>query len=331
MNIPALLPRLAFVIALVVTAGCEALDDGDAPVDSAAQALVAEQSHQLAQGLFIDRLYALTPNQTLSAFTLPLNTSTDVDIEIRRGAAVVASARRAGGYADLVTYRNTLANQTTQYTVRLICFRGPCGFESAIGVGSDTEFNVGSAYLNQRSFTANTGRCCVGAQCRPAVAADWGADGECYCAPSSMAMALTAIGRVRIDRTRAVATALFGTNNTEGAALRGALETYTEQTYGVTCDYITGATTMWNRLRTALRAGQAVVLRSKGFSSAGHYVRVRGYRNGAIHVDDPYGAWSSFGNWSPRNTTSTMSRSGQGRWITWSAVSSGDAGLLICR
>lgn len=259
---------------------------------------------------------------TIQASVVSLAGDADLTVFTSNGARRVDSVKGTG-FIDNVSVR---INSTTgrQLMIRVSCYQGPCAAALNIARGNDSTFTASamstSVYVNQRSFTARSGKCTNSSGSTIA-------DGECMCAPASAANALGALGRVPIGMVRSTASDLFATNNAGGAGNRVRLMERLMSNYGYpACVESRSALDAFSNLRT----GGLVLLRSSRFSGAGHYVRLTGYTPTHFVVDDPYGWWSSRNVWSPANTTDATSRSGFYRSYLRASLIDSDASFILC-
>jgi hypothetical protein len=275
--------------------------------------------------------FSLSSTESLAAYVHPYNEVGDIDLYLYKWNPAtlswnfVKSSVNVSGYFDLIFTPPYVSGWEGQYYLQMYCFMGPCSFGSYITKGDDQDFHTQSVYLNQRSFTTNTNSCKNDSNV-------WVADGECMCADASAAMALVADGKRKISQLASSAQDLFdNTNEANGAANRWALMNRLKANYGYTnCSDLT---LNESNIRYYLRYKWLVLLRSPKFSSAGHYVQLRGYKTESgvfkVRVNDPYGVWSSKNVWSPKNTTSAGY--GNDTVIQLSLLKDPSASLVVCK
>jgi hypothetical protein len=259
----------------------------------------------------------------------------DIDLYLYRGLnTLVKSSKKAGSFVDKFDHTATVAGT---YFIRFHCVVSPCTGSLTISRGNDTGFQVDNpVFVNQRGFTTVNNKCCflsTVTACNQNAA--WRADGECMCSSASGSMGIVAVGKVQTSQARNVASALFTTNTSIGAANRAALMAKMSADYQMTC---AEQAMTWAIYKAALRAGKLVLLRSSGFSSSGHYTRALGWTGAnTVIVSDPYGVWShkaanGLGVWNPANNTNPTgpgSYAGARRSYNWNSLVNGGS-LIVC-
>ena|GEM_PF-4721701 len=273
---------------------------------------------------------SLSSAESLAAFAHPYDFNGDIDVHLYKwdsyqGWVYNKGSALSSGYIDSVFTPPYTAGWAGSYLLMFHCYSGTCNFRTSVSIGDDSNFYTSSVYLNQRSFTAKEQKC-------QGSSGAWVANGECMCAPSSAAMALVAGGKRNINELGSSAVDLFTTNNSYGAADRVALMNRLKSNYGYgTCEELSA--TMAN-IRDRLRYKYLVLFRSKSFSSAGHYVQVRGYATASdgtirLRVNDPMGAWLSKDKWNPQNSTTTGY--GQDTWLKFADITTSNPSIIACK
>jgi len=309
--------------------------DDDVGIEGAAYTFVGPVVTSLAGGQ--SRVYAVSvaAGETLVAHAVPDGVTGNVDVQLYDAdpnapfslAQRLAASVRGAGYVDALYWSLPMGAAVMRY-VRFLCVSGPCAFKGYVSVGDGNRLKLADVYLNQRSFTTASGKC-------KSSSGGTLADGECYCAPASAATRVVLDGKRRVDALREVATDLFGTNTSVGAADRTALMQRLREVYGyATCAETAYGTGMLATLKAALRNGSMVLFRSSRLTSAGHYVAVIGYELVAgrhrLTVDDPYGRWSATDVYTT-NTTSQSSAVGRGQSYDYLDITNPSASIIVCR
>lgn len=290
----------------------------------------SSSSVSLSGGATTTYTQSITTGDTLYVASVPV--IGDLDVEVWRGPTRVGSSVKGAGYVDRIFLTPSISS-TTSYSIRLICYgTTACGGSFMVSVGDNSAFSTSAAvgYVNQRSFrsASTTGDMCVIGTTQVI--------GECMCSNTTAAEEVIHHGKRRISEVRAVAEDLFRNTNdpTNGAAIRANLRARLRDVYGfASCVEVTASSSssLFSSIRSELRQGHLLLLRSSSFFANGHYTRVKGYTSTNVLVDDPYGRWlGSVGSYTA-NTIDQSSTTGRGVSYVVSSLSVGGTSLITCQ
>ncbi len=128
--------------------------------------------------------------------------------------------------------------------------------------------------------------------------------GPSACASTSAAMILAYQAKIRADKNSMITAAqscFAATSGPEGLRGKDVLIDYLQGTYSLAIGYDESSSAqIFSAIQTEIRAGRPVILGSRAFSSAGHYIVVTGfngndYRTATIIANDPNGRWRGCG------------------------------------
>ena len=292
------------------------------------------------------------------SFSLKSGKDTRVTVTVERGEALVAylipggdsqgttrveayfdgeRIGRVSGSKDEVLRWNlpwSVADERLQVELRFTCRSKTCdgAAQWVVSTSKESPAPLVSAYINQRSFTTRSGVC----------KNDDNAtiyDGACMCSDASTAMALVLAGSEDITDSRDIAEGIWEETKVarrphNGGQVVGELIAAIEDLHG---DYDCAETKVSSgsfeqRLKDAVRLGDPVLFRSRGFSNAGHYVNVLGFKQVGssldLTVNDPMGRWIEKNRWQ-LNSNSAGSNVGQRVTYPLSKLKT-DASIIVC-
>ena len=316
---------LVLVLSLVV---------GLMPNTVLAAAGVGGQSFSLSSGQYIRQVVSVDRGEAVVAHLIPISSSEGST----RIEAYLDGRRvdRVSGRRDEVVrlaLPPDVAAARASLELRYMC-RTRTGRGTAQWVRStrnESPAPIVSVYVNQRSFLDRSG-VCKDENNRTVT------DGLCMCSDASAAMALTLGVDEDVSDARNIASSIFESTAPArrpygGGQIVSELIDAIEDLSDYRCrETRISSSSFEQTLKNAVRLGDPVLFRSRGFSNAGHYVSVIGYKqNGSdidLHVNDPFGRWVRKNQWSLNSTSAGSSR---GNNVTYRLSSlRSDASVIVC-
>lgn len=305
-----------------------------APVPASAAAQVGGKSFAIKSGKDSRVTVTVERGEALVAYLIP---SGDSDGTTRIEAYLDGEriGRVSGGRGEVLrwTLPWDVADERLKVELRWICRSKTCegSAQWVVSTSKESPSPLVSPYVNQRSFTNRSGVC-------KDVANATTYDGYCMCSDSSAAMALSLAGDENITDTADMADDIWDETKVArkpygGAQIVGELIDAIEELHDYDCRETRVTSGVFEqRLKDAVRMGDPVLFRSKGFSSAGHYVTVNGFKQVGsdleLTVNDPMGRWIEKGRWE-LNSQSFSANRGQRVTYRLSKLKT-DASVIIC-
>jgi hypothetical protein len=296
-------------------------------------------SYSLSSGQDIRQNVIVEPGEALVAWLLPSAIS-DGSTRLEAYLGTRRLDRLSGSPAEVLRWTLPISVGPSRVMVQLrfVCRSRNCRGTGQWVVSSSSHSPAPpfAFYVNQRSFQDESGFC---RNDRNAITYD----GYCMCSDAAAAMALTLAGGEDWHNAYDIALDILSETLTAriaegGAQIRTALmDAIEERRSGTSCSETTIDKSAFEpTLKGAVRRGDVVLFRSKGFSKAGHYVAVLGYRTVGsdleLTVNDPAGRWLRYEIWDlndQRASSSASSGVGVGVRYRLSSLRS-EASIIVC-
>lgn len=294
---------------------------------------VGGQSYSLSSGSFVRQMVSIEPGEGLVAHLMPSSNSTG-STRFEVWVDGVRIERISGRKHELLRWNLPFSvGMRLTAELRYICRTKTCQGTAQWqrSTAQESPAPVLTPYVNQRAFRAVSGNCLDASNSATT-------DGLCMCSDAAAAMAMTLAGGQDVGDERELASAIFESTVPSripygGAAVVGALIEELSDSHGLHCQETKSSNASFEEtLKNAVRAGDAVLFRSKAFSTPGHYVSVVGFKKitGDLNliVNDPFGRWRSKDSWE-LNSTSPSSAKGARVVYPLSSLRS-TASIVVC-